>query len=736
MSNEELMFQRRVTAQLPSRPLVTAAEIAFRHRQLILISFLGVLLGAIALAVFRPPEFRAETKLILRNNRVDPSLGAQSDSPQQLAPISEEQVNSEVELLKSSDVLRSVVTRTNLARRHSLFHWGESEAQCIERAVRQLDKKVHVEAAKRSNVITLSYISANPSQAATVLNTLTAVYLERQSQIRDASKQYKFFDDQVERYRNQEAALQKQLQQFSNVLPHVTRDTTLSRLAELKTNLAQTRVAINETQQRLRTLQQQEKLIPSRLVTQQKRGDNAQLLQQLKGNLSTLELKRDELLAKYQPGYRPVQDLEQEIADLRTSIQKEETAPLRDEVTDENPTHVWVRSELEKAHADLAGLNARSLALATAISGTTQSTQVLEQQSVVESDLLRDAKAAEDAYLLYLRKREDARIADALDRQGMFSVEVVQAASVPALPEYSRLSTLLVGLVLALFLSVAAAFCAERLDGSYRTPQQVADYLHLPVLASIPHPSSTLLIGSPPSTRHSSDKDAFWTSSVPRKVWTGAAITILAAGFLGVQFTHGSKPNKALPIATAKNTINNVASKIGKSMGRMYLTLINHGSVQGQECNVRQPAPILLTHPSATAAAIAGPVAGSIAGPIAKPLSTSATHQLVTSKQPSKTTGATPVPHRRVESKVTRMVRPRYPNSALVSHVEGEVLLDVDVDRGGVIKDVHVVEGNALLCGAAIQAVRLWKFAPATFNGNPIDSRNRVKFTFRLSDKG
>ncbi len=728
MSNEELMFQRRVTAQLPSRPLITAVEIAFRHRQLILISFLGVLLGAIALAVFWPQEFRAEAKLILRNNRVDPSLGGQSDSPQQLAPISEEQVNSEVELLKSSDVLRSVVTRTNLARPHSLFHRGESEAQCIERAVRQLGKKVHVEAAKRSNVITLSYISANPSQAAAVLNTLTAVYLERQSQIRDASGQYKFFDDQVERYRNQEAAIQKQLQQFSNVLPHVTRDSALSRLADLKTNLAQTRVAVNETQQRLRALKQQEALIPSRLVTQQKRADNAQLLQQLKGNLSTLELKRDELLAKYQPNYRPVQDLEQEIADLRTSIQKEETAPLRDDVTDENPTHVWIRSELEKAHADLAGLNARSAALTTAIGGTTQSTQELEKQSVVEADLLRDAKAAEDAYLLYLRKREDARIADALDRQGMFSVEVVQAASVPALPEYSRVGTLLVGLVLALFLSVAAAFCAEMFDGSYRTPQEVADYLQLPVLASIPHPSATVLIGSPPSTRRSFNKDALRSNSVPRKVWTGAAITLLAAGFLGFQYMHGSKPNKPLPIATANKTIGNVAGKNGEGMGLNNPTLINRGSVQGQENNVRQTASILLTHPSTTAAAMAGPVA--------KQLPTLATTQLVTSKQPSKTTGATSVPHRRVESKITRMVRPRYPNSALVSHVEGEVVLDVDVDGGGVIRDVHVVEGNALLCDAAIQAVRLWKFAPATFNGNPINSRNRVRFTFRLSDRG
>lgn len=493
MSNEALALQRELRPQTPSSPLGTVAVIAFRHRRLVLTSFLGVLLGAVVLFVFKPSEYRAETKLLLRNNRVEPTLGTGADSPQPLAPVTPEEVNSEVELLKSSDVLRFVVTSTGLAR-SSLFHPGESEAQRDERAIRELDKKILAEAAKHANVITLSMSSTDPALAANVLNTLTTAYLDQRSKVRNASGQYKFFDDQVERYRNQVAAIQKQSQQLSDVLPHVTRDTTLSRLAELKTNLAQTGVAINETEQRLRTLEKQESSIPARLVTQNRRTENAQLLQQLKGNLSAMELKRDELLAKYQPDYRPVQDLGQQIADLRATIEKEEDTPLRDETTDENPTHISIRSELEKTRTDLAGLKARATALTTTIADVNQTAQNLEQQSVVEADLQRDEKAAEDAYLLYLRKREDARIADALDRNGMLSVEVVQAARVPALPENSKLNILLGGLALALFVSMATVFGAEMLNSSYRTPQEVVSYLNLPVLASIPHPSSAPLI--------------------------------------------------------------------------------------------------------------------------------------------------------------------------------------------------------------------------------------------------
>jgi uncharacterized protein involved in exopolysaccharide biosynthesis len=456
-------------------------------------SLLGVLLGTAALLVFKPAEYRAEAKLLLRNNRVEPTLGAATDSPQSLAPVTQEEVNSEVELLKSSDVLRYVVTSMGLAHR-SLTHPGESEAQRDERAIRQLDKNVDVEAAKRANVITLSLKSTDPALAASVLNTLTTAYLDRRSEVRNASGQYKFFDDQVERYRNQVTAIQKQSQQLSDVLPHVARDTTLSRLAELKTNLAQTGVAINETMQRVRTLEKEERSTPSRLVTQMRRTENGQLLQSLKSNLATMVLKRDELLAKYQPEYRPVQDLEQQIAHLRATIDGEEQAPLRDETTDENPTHIAIRSELERARTDLAGLKARSEALTETIASVNRTAQNLDQQSVVEAELQRDQKAAEDAYLLYTRKREDARIADALDRRGMLSVEVVQAARVPALPENSRLGILLGGLALALFVSMATVFVAEVFSSSYRTPQEVTRYLNLPVLACIPHSSSAALI--------------------------------------------------------------------------------------------------------------------------------------------------------------------------------------------------------------------------------------------------
>ena len=53
--------------------------------------------------------------------------------------------------------------------------------------------------------------------------------------------------------------------------------------------------------------------MPSRLTTQVRTADNPQLMEQLKSTLLNLQLKRTELLQKFDPSYRLVQEVDTEI---------------------------------------------------------------------------------------------------------------------------------------------------------------------------------------------------------------------------------------------------------------------------------------------------------------------------------------------------------------------------------------------------------------------------------------
>jgi len=240
-----------------------------------------------------------------------------------------------------------------------------------------------------------------------------------------------------------------------------------------------------ETEQRISMLETQQKSTPARVLTQVRKLDNQQLLEQLKSTLLTLELKRDELLTKFQPSYQPVVEIDLQIAKTRATIAKEENAPAQDQTTDENPTRVWINSEVAKAHAELAGLKARAASMAPIVESYRASAQQFEKQSMDEKDLERTAKTAEENYLMYARKAEEAQISEELDRKRIFNVAIAERAAPPVLPSHSRMEYLLVGLVLSGLGAVSVVFATEFLNPAYRTADDVRVMLQLPVFATV-----------------------------------------------------------------------------------------------------------------------------------------------------------------------------------------------------------------------------------------------------------
>jgi uncharacterized protein involved in exopolysaccharide biosynthesis len=222
------------------------------------------------------------------------------------------------------------------------------------------------------------------------------------------------------------------------------------------------------------------------MTTVVRNSDNPLLLEQLKSTLLNLELKRTELLTKYEPTYRLVQEVDQQIADAKSAISAEESKPIRDETTDQNPDYQWVQAELTKAQADLNGLKARAATAAAIAAKYHEEAQRLSQNEIVQGNLLRAAKTQETNYLLYVQKREEARISDALDQRGILNVSLAEQPVVPALPKRSPLSVALLTLLLAGAFSLSSAFVLDFMDPTFRTPDELAGYLGTPVLAALP----------------------------------------------------------------------------------------------------------------------------------------------------------------------------------------------------------------------------------------------------------
>ena len=174
MQEQNLEFIK--TAQLPSRTLRDWVAPCFRRRRLMGSIFLMVMAGAILLTLSMPARYEAEVKILVKRERADAVVNPDPNGQMAMASLTEEDLNSEVALLKSRDLLEKVViecgldtsTKRSMLGKLSGLIDGESQdavpaAQLRKlRAVQNLEKTLDVEPIKKTKLILVSYESQNP----------------------------------------------------------------------------------------------------------------------------------------------------------------------------------------------------------------------------------------------------------------------------------------------------------------------------------------------------------------------------------------------------------------------------------------------------------------------------------------------------------------------------------------------------------------------------------------------
>jgi uncharacterized protein involved in exopolysaccharide biosynthesis len=469
------------------------AMVLFRQRKL----FAGVAGLIFVLAVgfaCLGASYRAQVRVLVRRGRADPPVTAQPNAPPDFSrvEVTEEELNSEVELLKDDDVLQRVVEANDLAA-HDWLRWlrpHEEQAARVQRAAKKLAGRLDVEPIKKTNLIAVSYDAPDPQMAAQVMRSLASIYLEKHTEVHRPGGQLHFFDQQTGESRRQLEEAREKLVSFTKshgvVAAAQQRDLVLQRMNDVEANYGQTQIEMSEAQHRVRELDAQLAKLPERATTQVRMADNPELLRALKASLLDLELKKTQLLTKFGPTHRLVLEIEQQILQTKAAIEVEKVSPVRAETTDQDTNHEWAKSELQRAQVEMKGFEARESTTSAQLSAYRILARQLGEDAITQDDLISGEKAAQDNYLLYVKKREEARMGDALDEGGIVNVAIAEQPVVPALPVWPAGVVMLIGVVAALTSGTGAAFAADYLDPALRTPEEVLACLEIPVLASIP----------------------------------------------------------------------------------------------------------------------------------------------------------------------------------------------------------------------------------------------------------
>jgi uncharacterized protein involved in exopolysaccharide biosynthesis len=489
--------------------------VVFKRKRLILSFFLTTVIVTTLATFLLPPTYEATASILVKKASAEVPLVPKESSQLIISQVSEEDLNSEMTILKSrqaiEETLHGLGVDESWRRDGPLGRaWngvtgmlGGGRLSYFDEMVLHLEKKIEVQAIRKSNVLEVRYRHTDPEWATRVVQGLTERYLARRAQVYQSPQAVAFFDDETRaaaaRLQKAEQALRSYSSQAGVSVLGLSGDpqslgaekeAVLQRLAGFETQLGEARVQIQQQTERVTALEPQLAAEPERLRSSLRTNQDP-TTEELEKALVALQLKRDALAQDFKPDNRQVRDVDQQIRATQERLKAAEERVASINRTEINKVNQDLKALLLAARADLRGARARHDSLQAQVAIHRRALEELDQKGFVTEGLRREAKAAEDAYMLYEKKHEEARISAAMDQQKIVNVSIAQPAQRPLKPVRPRKAlNLLLGLLLGALGGLGLAFVSEYFDHSLTTGRDLEKLVGIPLLGSIPDQAS------------------------------------------------------------------------------------------------------------------------------------------------------------------------------------------------------------------------------------------------------
>jgi len=434
----------------------------------------------------------------------------------------EEQINSEIEILKSRYLLEKVVDslgaetiypdlvsdgNPSLLKKVTVLpilknlipeRWGTQRTSPRDQALLRLRKKVSVEGVKKSDVIDVSFQSHDPTVAKDVVNTLVRHYLDHHLTVHRSPMAYDFFRNQASLLEARLRDSERELEAFreGNAITSLEEQRTLvlRKAADLNAELKATLSQVQEAKTKMAKLKEQLSRLSPNVELEKSIGGNPYVINTLKAKLAELELQEQELLTKYTEKSRLVVNVRKQIQTVKQKLAREEGSLYGSSRSGINVTYRELERELFSEEAGLKALQAREKSQHENLGAYDGELERLNHIEARFNHLQRQVEINHQNYKLYLTKLEESRISNAMDMEKIANVSVIQPALTPLKPiKPRRLLNIILAIILGGIGGLGIAFFGEYLDHSFKTREEVENILNLPVLASIP--------GTPPHHR-------------------------------------------------------------------------------------------------------------------------------------------------------------------------------------------------------------------------------------------
>lgn len=513
----------RLDLRPPSASWQETVLMVARRRRLVIGTFVAGTLLFLALAFLKAPSYTAVARIAIRQHVAFTPVSDEAETaivvPNREYRSIEPAVNTHVAMLESAVVIRAALeslaadeaaaqddrgertvkigslavvlkhvrNTTSLPGRLYRRHHAVPDKSRLDAEVESVSAALVVEPIEKSNLIEVAYTDEDPERAAAVVNAIVRAFLHPPAPIPENTDAVRFFEEQGrllgEKASGAKRELRSFLQQEAADLPFEHESDLRGVWLELRTQRDRTEAELAEISARHDALVDEIEQFPRRfsLAGQVEQSD---VVGGLKTRLTDLELERSAMLSQYSPASSIILDLDRRILRARELLNAERRRTST-ALGKSGPTMQKLMLDLMTARTEKNQLAGRRDALTAEIDEYAARLDRLDLLSSDHRRLQARAKAAEDSYLTYLKKAEEARFTKALQAASIMDVQVIERAGVPTRPDPTgKTLVFLLGTILSLCLGLALAVIRDRLDPSLKTSAEVQEVTGLPVVGA------------------------------------------------------------------------------------------------------------------------------------------------------------------------------------------------------------------------------------------------------------
>jgi len=481
LSNADNQFS---TSSLSVRDIL---YVLFKHKEKILTIFIFIVATVTIGTILKDPSYSSTATILYKrgNNEITLTLSNRINRLSQ-----EEEINSEIEIIKSRPVIERVVNELNKIKaqraekeeKSETFNFNIrdifplpkkelTEEEMLHAQTAELLDAVEVNPVNNSNVIAISLSGKDPEMITKTVNLMSDAYIDFRLQVHRRDNADEFFDDQISGTRVKLEDLEKELSKFQideEILSYQEQESIAMRsIEEYNKALTDVRKEIISKGAKLNRMQSLLNSDPKTLIPSNEIGDQS-IIMSFRNELVNLRLQRNTLIGKYKENSKPVRVLDEKIAKTEASLRAE------------------VGRILKLERLSLLAFAEEEKALESTISYLRSRAKSLPEKRLTIVRLERAIQETSEIHALLVKKRAETRITDA-DDQRIANVKVLSKASIPTKSEGpNKAMSIVLGVMLGGLLGIGVAFLLEYLNHTYRTGDDVEHYLELPLLASIP----------------------------------------------------------------------------------------------------------------------------------------------------------------------------------------------------------------------------------------------------------